>query len=279
MRVITLLTDFGLRSPYPAAMKAVIVSLAPDVRLIDLTHEIAPQDVSEGAFVLWSVARDFPEGTIHCAVVDPGVGTERRGLILAAGGQLFVGPDNGLLDPAARALGEPRAYAIANPKYLREEISHTFHGRDVFSPVAAHLARGVPPDEIGEPLDLDLDLDLNSAPWVRLEMDFRGGRWDPNAQAFVGQVVYGDRFGNAITNIPTERFLERVSFDQPVELRVKGKTYVVKLRRSYGYSEPGEASLIPGSHELIEISVREGNAQQTLGLRVNDPVELRPLSV
>ena len=268
MRVITLLTDFGAGSPYPAAMKAVILGIAPDVRLVDLTHEVAPQGVQEGAFVLWSVARDFPEGTIHCAVVDPGVGTERRGLILVSGGQLLVGPDNGLLDPAARALGEPQAYAIANPNYLREKISHTFHGRDVFAPVAAHLARGVPPREIGEPL----------RDWVRLSVDFQGGRWDPRTHAFVGQIIYVDRFGNAITNIPTERFLERVQFDQPVELRVKGNP-VVKLRKSYGYSELGEVSLIPGSHELLEISVREGNAQQTLGLRVNDPVELRPLSV
>lgn len=267
MRVITLLTDFGAASPYPAAMKAVVLGIAPDVRLVDLTHEIAPQSVQEGAFVLWSVARDFPEGTVHCAVVDPGVGTERRGLILEAGGHLFVGPDNGLLDPAARALGEPRAYAIGNPKYLREEISHTFHGRDVFAPVAAHLARGVPPCEIGEPL----------TEWVRFGVDFQGGRWDPERKAFLGRVVYIDRFGNAITNVPTERFLERVGFDSQIELSLKGATHRVCLRRSYGFAARGELLLVPGSHGLIEISVREGSAQALLGLGLNDPLALRPL--
>ncbi len=269
MRAITFLTDFGAGSPYPAAMKAVVLGIAPDVRLVDLTHEVAPQDVQEGAFVLWSVARDFPEGTVHCAVVDPGVGTERRGLILIAGGQLFVGPDNGLLDPAARALGEPRAFSIRSKRYLRERISYTFHGRDVFAPVAAHLARGVPPDAIGEPLD----------DWVRLEVDFQGGRWDPQAHAWVGQVIYVDRFGNAVTNIPTRQLAGRISFDRPVELRwgTKAERLVLKLRRSYGYAERGEVALIPGSHDLLEISVREGSARRALGLRVNDPVRLKPL--
>ena len=175
-RVVTLLTDFGAGSPYPAAMKGVIVSLAPDALIVDLTHEIAPQNVQEGAFVLWSVVREFPEGTVHCAVVDPGVGTERRGLVLRAGGQLLVGPDNGLLVPAARALdegdegGEPQAFVLANERYMRKRVSYTFHGRDVFAPVAAHLARGVPPEAIGEPIPFEA--------CVGLEVDFQGGRWD-----------------------------------------------------------------------------------------------------
>ena len=271
MRVITLLTDFGMQSPYPAAMKGVILGIAPDARVVDLTHEIAPQGVQEGAFVLWSLVREFPQGTVHCAVVDPGVGTGRRGLILEAGGCLLVGPDNGLLDPAARVLGEPRAYEIANPRYLRGEISHTFHGRDVFAPVAAHLARGVPPEEIGAP--------LGDRGWVALGVDFQGGRWDPETGAFLGQIVYIDRFGNAITNVPTERFRERVGFDARVELSLRGAaaTRTVRLRRSYGFAERGELLLVPGSHGLIEVSVREGSARELLGLRVNDPLALRPL--
>jgi S-adenosylmethionine hydrolase len=267
MKILTFLSDFGAGSPYPAAMKAVACGIVPpEVRLIDITHEIQPHGVREGAFVLWSAARDFPEGTVHCAVVDPGVGTERRGIILHTGGQLFVGPDNGLLDPAARALGEPQAFAIANKRYLRGKISHTFHGRDVFAPVAAHLAAGVPAEEIGGPLD----------DWVRLDIDFRGGRWDEAAKAFLGQIVYIDRFGNAITNIPSEALLERVAFDQTVTLVAKGRERVVKLRRSYGYAERGELCLVPGSHDLIEISVREGSAYKKLSPIPGDPVLLRP---
>jgi hypothetical protein len=265
--VLTFLSDFGAGSPYPAAMKAVACGIVPpEVRLIDITHEIQPQDVLEGAFVLWSAARDFPEGTVHCAVVDPGVGTERRGLILHAGGQLFVGPDNGLFDPASRALGEPQAFAIANKRYLHERISHTFHGRDVFAPVAAHLAAGVPAEEIGEPLD----------DWVRLDIDVRGGRWDEAAKAFLGQIVYVDRFGNAITNVPSEELLERVAFDQTVKLVAKGRGRTVKLRRSYGYAERGEVCLVLGSHDLVEVSAREGSARAKLSLMPGDPVLVKP---
>lgn len=265
-RIVTFLSDFGAGSPYPAAMKAVACRIVPEALFIDLTHEVQPQNVQEGAFVLWSVARDFPEGTVHCAVIDPGVGTERRGLILAAGGQFFVGPDNGLLDPAARALGPPQAFAIVNERYLREHISHTFHGRDVFAPVAAHLAQGASPGEIGELI----------ASWIKLRIDFQGGRWDEQEGAFVGQIVYIDRFGNAITNIPTETFAQRVAFDRAVTLVVRGHKRTVKLRRSYGYAAPSELCLVQGSHDLVEISVREGSAEDALGLRLNDPVRLKP---
>ena len=267
-RILTFLSDFGVSSPYPAAMKAVALGIASEVQLVDITHEIQPQNVQEGAFVLWSVARDFPKGAVHCAVVDPGVGTERRGLILTAGGQFFVGPDNGLLDPAACALGEPRAYAITSKRYLRERVSHTFHGRDVFAPVAAHLAAGVSPEEIGEPVDS----------WVKLEVDFQGGQWDRRESSFVGQIVYIDRFGNAVTNIPAELFLQRVSFDQAIILTIgeRGHKRAIKLRKSYGYAAPGELCLVLGSHDLVEISVREGSACEALGLQLNDLVRLKP---
>lgn len=266
MKILTFLSDFGAAGPYPAAMKAVALGIAPDAVIVDISHELPPHGVREGAFVLWSAARGFPEGTVHCAVVDPGVGTERRGLILRAGGHLFVGPDNGLLDPAARALGKPQAYEIANRRYLRGKISQTFHGRDVFAPVAAHLAAGVPAEEIGGPLN----------DWIRLDIDFQGGRWDEASKAFLGQIVYIDRFGNAITNITSEALLEPIAFDQSVTLVAKGRERTVRLRRSYGYAERGEICLVPGSHDLIEISVREGSAGEQLSLSPGDPVLLRP---
>lgn len=267
-RVLTFLSDFGSKSPYPAAMKAVAASIA-DARFIDITHEISPQNVLEGAFVLWSVAPDFPEGTVHCAVVDPGVGTERRGLILAAGDQYFVGPDNGLLVPAACTLGTPKAYEITYGKDVRRPISSTFHGRDVFAPVAAHLARGLPPQQLGRPIS---HLEL-----VRPELDFQGGEFQEDRRRFQGQVVYIDRFGNAITNLRSQLILETLDFDEALTLIVKDHRQRVRLRRSYGYARSGELCLIPGSHGLLEISVCRGSAEQTLGLSVGEEVLLHLL--
>lgn len=267
-RVMTFLSDFGPESPYPAAMKAVAASIAPaHVRFIDITHEIRPQGVCEGAFVLWSVAPYCPEGTVHCAVVDPGVGTERRGVIFVCEGQLFVGPDNGLLIPAAEARGVQAAYEIdlAQSAYVREQLSSTFHGRDVFAPAAAHLACGVPPEEIGPPLPQ----------WTRLDVDFRGGQFDESERAFQGQLVYIDPFGNAITNIPAELVLSECAFGQALALRVHGRSeHRVRLKRSFGYANRGELCVVPGSHGLIEIAVREGSARDRLGLHVYETVVL-----
>jgi len=265
--VLTFLSDFGSKSPYPAAMKAVAASIV-DARFVDITHEIGPQNVLEGAFVLWSTAPYFPKGTVHCAVVDPGVGTERRGLILTADNQWFVGPDNGLLVPAAYALGTPKAYEIAYGKYVRRPISSTFHGRDVFAPVAAHLAAGLPPEELGRPIS---PLEL-----TRPELDFQGGRFQKDRGRFHGQVVYIDRFGNGITNLRSQLILDELDFDEELTLIVRAQKRRVRLRRSYGYARSGELCLIPGSHGLLEISVCRGSAEEVLGLSVGEEIFVLP---
>lgn len=262
-RVVTFLSDFGSNSPYPAAMKAVAASLT-NARFVDITHDIKPHNVLEGAFVLWSVARYFPEGTIHCAVVDPGVGTERRGLILSTGKQMFVGPDNGLLVPAANAQGILHAFEITNPSYFLAAPSSTFHGRDIFAPIAAQLTQGVPTRKIGSYI----------SEWVVPELDFQGGTYDESQRAFQGEVIYLDHFGNAITNIPGQLIRERVSFRQELRLKTGSRESQVLLRESYGFAGRRELCLLVGSHDLLEIAVREGSAEKRLKLQVGDPVTL-----
>lgn len=263
-RILTFLSDFGSHSPYPAVVRAVAASIT-EAQLIDVTHDIQAHDIRQGAFVLWCVARYYPPGTVHCAIVDPGVGTQRRGLILTAGEQYFVGPDNGLLSAAAHSLGIPSAYEITNSPYVRSAIASTFHGRDVFAPVAAHLANGVPLEKLGFPI----------TDWTRPDYDFQGGRYIQENRELQGQVIYIDRFGNTITNIPATLVKEHISFDQELFLRRHMKEIPVRLRQSYGFAHHHELCLVFDSHDLLEIAVREGNAQEKLGWQVGERVTLR----
>src|SRR5436853_3040726 len=185
--IVTLLSDFGSESPYPAQMKAVLESSC-DAVLIDITHDIPRHDIRAGAYVLSAVARTTPAGTVHLAVVDPGVGTTRRPLIVASGGQCFVGPDNGLLLPAAKRVGRPHAYVIQAPEILHGVASSTFHGRDLFAPVAAQLVLGTPAQALGGAVE--------DAVGLTLEAGHRAG------DVLHGEVLYVDAFGNLITNIP-----------------------------------------------------------------------------
>jgi S-adenosylmethionine hydrolase len=252
--IVTLLSDFGSASPYPAQMKAVLAA-ACDAVLVDITHDVPRHDVRAGAYLLAAVAAAAPAGTVHLAVVDPEVGTARRGLVVEAGGQLFVGPDNGLLLPAARRLGTPQVYALPVPQDL--PVSATFHGRDVFAPVAARLARGTPPHVVGRPLDRWVDLDLGTG--VR-----RGSR-------LRGEVIYVDPFGNLITNIPSSALPER---DVPVELTVGRARARGRVARTYGAVARGALAVVPGSDGLLEVAVREASAAARLRASAGAPVTI-----
>ncbi|MCC6490866.1 MAG: SAM-dependent chlorinase/fluorinase, partial [Candidatus Hydrogenedentes bacterium] len=186
--LITLTTDFGTRDAYAAAMKGVILSACPDARVIDLSHDIAPQDVFEGAMFVAEAVPCFPANSIHCVVVDPGVGTARLPIIVSAGEHTFVCPDNGLLTLFTRQHAIREARMIANPEFMRASISATFHGRDIFAPAAAALARGVPMQDAGERLTT---LTMLEIPGVHTTAD----------GIVAGVVMHVDRFGNAITNI------------------------------------------------------------------------------
>jgi S-adenosylmethionine hydrolase len=257
VRIVTLLTDFGLASPYAAEMHAVLRA-GCRARVVDITHEIPAHDIATGAHVLAAAAPAFPVGTVHVAVVDPGVGTARLPLAVASGGHLFVGPDNGLLMPAARALGHPRAHLIDEERFGRAPRSATFCGRDLFAPAAAALASGLPVERMGPPVPVPVEL-----PEVRPAR---------TPGALTGQVLYRDAFGNLITNIPGP-WLQTSAASWVLE-HPGGR---VRLRRvrTYGEGGVGEPVVLVGSGGTIEIAVRTGRAAEVLGLEAGAPIALR----
>ena len=254
--IITLTTDFGTRDPFVGMMKGVILGICPDARLVDLTHDVAPQDVLEAALVLESSARFFPAGTVHLAVVDPGVGSRRRALAISAAGQRFVGPDNGLFTAALDEAGW-EAVSLENPEYRLAEVSQTFHGRDVFAPAAAHLACGVALERFGPPVTDPVRLRF---PDCRLE----NGAW-------VGEVIGADRFGNLLTSV-TARRLGEAAAGWIVEL---GGRILGPLVSCYTEGREGEPSAVIGSTGRVEIFVRNASARTLLGAGRGTPVRLR----
>jgi S-adenosylmethionine hydrolase len=252
--VITLTTDFGTRDTYVAEMKAAILSITRDVHVVDITHEIAPHDVLEGALALEAAAPWFPAATIHLAVVDPGVGTARRGLAVASGDHVFIGPDNGLFTPFLG--GAPwRAFELRAEQFGATAVSLTFHGRDVFAPAAAHVARGLEPERLGPVLT-----DPVLLAWPRARV--AGARVG-------GTVVHVDRFGNLVTSIRAETL---ASLGSAVTVRVGART--LPLVRTYSELARGCAGALVGSHNRLEIAVNRGSAAAMLGARRGTPVTI-----
>ncbi len=269
---IVLTTDFGLADPYVGVMKGVILRINPNAALIDLTHLVQPQNVRQGAFLLGNSHRFFPQGSIHVAVVDPGVGTDRRALLLETPTARFVAPDNGLLscvvgeylDGAPELPGRVTApphvsvYHLTNPDYWLQPLSRTFHGRDVFAPVAAHISRGVPPDELG--------VRANDIAWLPIPRPLADGNM------LSGEVVYADHFGNLVTNITGEEL-----GDSPnVDVQVAGRT-IHGLSRTFhdgpGHSSgPADLIALVGSLGYLEIAVPDGNAAAVLGVGAGEQV-------
>jgi S-adenosylmethionine hydrolase len=256
MAIITITTDFGLADGYVGIMKGVILGIMPDVQLIDLSHDIAPQDVRQAAYILSRAIPFFPGGTVHLVVVDPGVGSQRRSLVVQTPSAAYVGPDNGVFSFPLLA-GDAQAYELDQPAYWLPEVSHTFHGRDVFAPVAAHLARGVSPARLGRPI-ADPVRHLSPMP-IR------------HADGHIsGQVIYADRFGNLITNIPSSwvtpgRFACRVAGHE-----------IARLSAAYAEVAPGALVALVSSDDTVEIAVRDGNAARRLGAGAGEPVAVWP---
>ncbi|MCX8071815.1 MAG: SAM-dependent chlorinase/fluorinase [Candidatus Binatia bacterium] len=253
--IVTLLTDFGSADPYVGIMKGVILARARDAAIVDLTHEIPPQQVLLGALALRSAVRFFPAGTIHVAVVDPGVGSERRALAIASGGQVFLGPDNGLLTLAAARNQREQVRVLANRSLFLHPVSNTFHGRDIFAAVAGHLLAGVDFSELGPEVQDPIELDLP--------------RPAPAGSALVGRVLYVDRFGNLITNFDAASLAhfapERLWF------RIRN-SWIHGLVPTYASLPAGGLGALFGSWELVEIAQRNGNAQRLLQAGVGDEV-------
>lgn len=245
-KVVTFLTDFG--SFYLSQMKGVILQRTKDVVFVEISTNIPPQDIRSGAFALMVASRYFPAGTIHIAVVDPGVGTERAAIVVESGGHLFLGPDNGLLMPAARALGSPLVWMLDVP----EDASPTFHGRDIFARVAAEIICGTPLEDIGTPFESQ-DLDLGSPKVV--------------ANGIEASVIYIDNFGNVILNMR----------DLPeMDLRLMGCR--LKRVRTYGEAGWNESLITIGSHGFAEIAVNGGSAAKLFGLSTGDKILLEDMS-
>jgi S-adenosylmethionine hydrolase len=262
MSIISLTTDFG--DLYPAAMKAVILGINPEVQIVDITHSIKQGGIREGAFALYSLILYFSAKSVHLGIVDPGVGTSRRALALKAGRegeeQFFVGPDNGLMIPAARRLGNMEVYEITNKEImLKSGISATFHGRDIFAPVGARLSKGMPIEAVGHKVSDFVDLDFEN--------------FGIDGSFLVGEVVFADSFGNVITNIPEDAVLKFRNFGSQVEVNGRKISFV----RTYGFVGKEEALALIGSHGFLEIAVNKGSAALQFGLKSGSPVAVRVL--
>ncbi len=261
-RIITLTTDFGTSDAYVGTMKGVILGINPNVRVVDLTHAVPPQDIHEAAFIIRSAYRYFPEGTIHTVVVDPGVGSDRQAIICEIEGAFFVCPDNGVLSYLLQAIDDGtehrmNAVAIQNPAYHLPQVSNTFHGRDIFAPVAAHLSRGVPLANIGPPVENLVQLPIPTS--------------EVSGNTITGQIVKIDRFGNAITNISESALAGEVS---GYEINVQGAR-LTRINRAYAESPVGEPLAVIGSAGVLEIAVNGGSAEKQLGLKRGDAAIIR----
>jgi S-adenosyl-L-methionine hydrolase (adenosine-forming) len=260
-RIITLLTDFGQRDHFVAVMKGTVLTINPDVSFVDITHEIAPQDVAGGAFTLGQAYSSFPPGTIHVAVVDPGVGTARRALVASARAQFFVVPDNGLLTYVLNSEEAIAVHEITSDHYLRKPVSTTFHGRDVFAPVAAWISRDIPLQQFGPPLHEPVRLKVPQLTRVR----------DSLIQA---AVLATDRFGNLITNLKPEDLPAYGTTGRKWKI-LAGKREITTFRRTFGEvgeGDAGEVFVVPGSTGYLEIAVRNGSAAAELGLKPGAPI-------
>jgi S-adenosylmethionine hydrolase len=256
--IITLLTDFGSKDHYVASMKGVILNINPQCLLVDITHQVNPHDIEEGAFTLANAYSYFPKGTIHLSVVDPGVGGIRRPILLVTENYFFVGPDNGLFTLVTRREKVKQVVVLSKKKYFLRKVSRTFHGRDIFAPVAAHLSLGIKPKAFG--------YEINSLKELRVQKPvMKEGK-------LVGEILHIDTFGNVVSNID-EAKLFRLNQSRPFVIRV-GRKSIFGLKKGYSEGKKGEPIALLGSGGFLEISVREGDAQQILKLKRGDPIQV-----
>jgi len=251
--ILTLTTDFGLSDHYVGAMKGVILGICPQAQLVDISHQASPFAIEEGAYLVAQAYRSFPKKTVHVVVVDPGVGSARRPILMEAAGQYFVAPDNGVL-AMIYAREKHKIRLISNQRYFRHPVSRTFHGRDVFAPVAAHLAAGVAPARMGKSI----------ADYLRppFEKPLPTG-----PRTWVGRILKIDHFGNVITNFHGDEF-------PGVEKLAIGRAKVRVVRQSYAESPPGELFVIVGSAGYWEVSLNQGSAAEKIGCASGEAVEL-----
>ena len=252
---VALLTDFGWKDIYPGVMKGVITSISPGVNVIDLTHSVLPQNVIQGAFLLYSSYRYFPEGTVFCTVVDPGVGSDRKALAVRTKDYCFVGPDNGVMAPAAFDNGIFEIVELSNREFFLDTVSSTFHGRDIFAPAAAHIGSGTDITRMGDAVK-----DM-----VRLDF----GRFDPSRPVHEVRVLHVDTFGNIILDMRAEDF-QRAG-KPPVKVN---HVVISGIVSHYAQAEPDVPTLLTSSSGFAEIALKNASAARNLKLVPGDTVLL-----
>ncbi|MDI6786092.1 MAG: SAM-dependent chlorinase/fluorinase [bacterium] len=255
-RIITLTTDFGDKDYYVGAIKGIVYSINPLASIVDISHQIKFGDIGEASFVIKAAYKCFPKGTIHLVVVDPGVGSDRRIVIVKSNDYYFVAPDNGVLSYAIDQLKDIKIFEVTNKKYFLKNISHTFHGRDIFAPVVAYLAKGVAAKEFGEKID---NLVVSSIKKVYKK-----------DQTLIGEVVYIDKFGNLITNFTPHD----LSSLRNIYVRINN-CEMFQINSFYAQSKIGSLLAIWGSYGYLEISVNQGNAEKYLNAKKGDIVSIR----
>ena len=261
MAIISLLSDFGHKDPYVAEMKAIILSINPTVRIVDITHEIEKFNIRMGAYVLASATPYFPKNTVHEAVVDPSVGTKRRPVIVETSRSLYVGPDNGLLMLAAHKEHITNVYEINNPEYMMPNVSKTFHGRDIFAPAAAHLTEGNKPSTFGSVIH-----DYIVPHFVKPRQ--RHGE-------LLGEVLHVDDFGNAISNISAEDLKKMdIHKQDALQVRLGRKIMTLRFCSAYGDVPVGTPLALIGGSNFLEVAINQESASKSLCAKVGDALHV-----
>lgn len=264
-RIITLTTDFGTQDAYPAIMKGVILNINPQAVVIDFSHEISPQDIRAGAFILHTGYRYFPAGSIHLVVIDPGVGSARRALIVKTKDYYFIAPDNGVLSYIYRDEAIEKVVSIENSAYFLKPTSSTFHGRDVFAPVAAYLSLSEPMDNFGPTLPADFE-------FVKIQIPYPEIKETEQTTKIIAHIQHIDRFGNLITDIKNDWWDKHIANKQFAILC--GDFQITKLARSYSDGDKEVPIALFDSAGYLEISIKEGNANKTFNLNILDTIEI-----
>lgn len=253
-RIIVLLTDFGVDSPYVAQMKGVILQINPNVQIIDLTHSVHHQNITEASFIIKTSYQYFPKGSIFIAVVDPGVGTKRRLVCLTTDKYVFLAPDNGLLSGILKDNPKSKIYEITNRRYWLPGLSRTFHGRDILAPVAGYLSRGLPPPKVGRVIP---DIKRHEIPIPQKK-----------SNNIIGQIIFIDRFGNLITNM-TRDILGRCD---KLSVWLKNRKFFIDLSDTYADKDVGEVVALFGSSGYLEIAINQSNAHDVLRVKLGDKI-------
>ncbi|PXF59530.1 MAG: hypothetical protein C4B58_02855 [Deltaproteobacteria bacterium] len=254
--ILAFLSDFGFKDPYVGIIKAVVLGINPALRIVDISHQVAPQDVISGSFILGSAFREFPPRTVFLAIVDPGVGSQRIGLLAVTEHYTFLAPDNGLLSMVFRYSKKVTCFSIENTHYFKRPVSDTFHGRDIFAPVAAHLSLGAEPHSFGPPCPDPVQL-----PWPEPIV---------RDQYIKGEVIYIDGFGSLILNIPSKLIQHRKPVRKQFKVNIKGME--LSIFNTYSDAAKDKPLALIGSSGFLEIAVNQGSAAEMFSADVGEPV-------